>query len=164
MLVVVALLRESLPTYVAIVRLLTSVNSYVVDEVPCLIEFPTSVVVLSNEVPKHSACTLIVLVRCLVFVVLHGCNVSLLNVVVLRWSTKPFRVGLVVFVSKSTDHTNFIASSIVGVHAKVSCSHIVGFSKGVDLCGVLITIAHRHRAVVVVPVHAINSFIGVPYS
>jgi hypothetical protein len=28
----------------------------------------------------------------------------------------------------------------------------------------LVPIGHRHRAVVIVSVHAINSFIGVPYS
>lgn len=71
-LVKVALLSKSFATLVALVRLLSSVDPHVVNEVPRLVELPASVVVLSNEVAQNPAGACIVLVCDLVLVVISA--------------------------------------------------------------------------------------------
>lgn len=62
MLVVVTLLREPFTTVTANVRLLPGVNSHVVDEVPCFIEFSVAIVVLAYEISENSPSFLIMAV------------------------------------------------------------------------------------------------------
>ena len=108
--VVVSLLSESFPAVITLVRLLSGVDPYMIDEVPCLVELPVAVVVLSNEVSQDSSGLLIMSVRSFKIVILHWSNVGFLYVVVFRRIGDPFWVRII-FVSFVCFYVDFLAKN-----------------------------------------------------
>ena len=94
MLVIVSLLSESFTSMSSFIRLLSSVNSHVINEVPRLVELSVAIVILAYKVSENPACFLVMTIRSLKVIVPHWSNVSFLDIVILWRSRDPlwFRV------------------------------------------------------------------------
>ena len=87
--IIVSLLSESFTAMSSLVRLLSSVSSHMINEVPCFIEFSVAIVVLANKVSENSACFLVMTIWSLKIIVPHWSNVSFLDIVILRRTWDP---------------------------------------------------------------------------
>ena len=94
MFVVISFLCKSFTTLTTHVWLFSSVDSHVIDEVPCFVESAIAVVVLANVVSQNSSSLFVMLICGFKVIIPHWCNVSLFDIVIFWRSRDPFSVRL----------------------------------------------------------------------